>query len=162
MMAVCSALATRSGVAGSGTRTTLAVIPAKAGIHVDGCGLAATTPNSSAVWGPAFAGMTTEGVGVDSVSSLCTDIALNFRAGCDRATRSGVIPAKAGIHADRLALADGMVTPTSNAPAVWIPAFAGMTAEGAGDDTAFPLRADRDRATRSGVIPIAPKNSRAR
>ncbi|MET4632947.1 hypothetical protein ABIE08_000860 [Kaistia defluvii] len=75
MMAVCSALATRSGVAGSGTRTTLAVIPAKAGIHVDGCGQAATTPNASAVWIPAFAGMTTEGVVADAALSVRGSIA---------------------------------------------------------------------------------------
>jgi len=73
MMAVCSALATRSGVAGSGP--TLAVIPAKAGIHVDGCGQAATTPNASAVWIPAFAGMTTEGVVADAALSVRGPIA---------------------------------------------------------------------------------------
>ena len=70
-MAVCSALATRSGV-----------IPAKAGIHAAAFapahGSGVSTPKASAGWIPAFAGMTTEGV--DAASSVCAAAALSVHA----------------------------------------------------------------------------------
>jgi hypothetical protein len=50
------------------------------------------------------------------------------------ALRSGVIPAKAGIHACGFAQDDAIAASTPKATADWIPAFAGMTAEGIGAD----------------------------
>ena len=109
-------------------RPALAVIPAKAGIHVAAFAqaqwTAATTPEASAVWIPAFAGMTTEGVGAVA--------ALPCRADRDRVARRtlAVIPAKAGIHVDDCAQAQGTAATTPEASTKWIPAFAGMTTQG--------------------------------
>ncbi|WEK49171.1 MAG: hypothetical protein P0Y66_15645 [Candidatus Kaistia colombiensis] len=110
---------------GSDARPTLAVIPAKAGIHAAAFTevgrVAVSTPKAPAEWIPAFAGMTTEGV--------VTDAALLSRADCDRVARPmlAVIPAEAGIHAAVFAQADGFAASTTKASAEWIPAFAGMT-----------------------------------
>lgn len=71
------------------------------------------------------------------------------------ATRSGVIPAKAGIHMAGFAvvLAGTVRTSTPMASAEWIPAFAGMTAEGVVAATVLPPGAICDHAPRSAVIP---------
>ncbi|BCP53324.1 hypothetical protein K32_19410 [Kaistia sp. 32K] len=89
MRAVVTSAFFNAVAVGSDARTTLAVIPAKAGIHAAGFvevgKVVASTPMTSAEWIPAFAGITAEGVGADA--------ALAPRAICDRTPRSAVIPA---------------------------------------------------------------------
>jgi len=82
----------------------------------------------------------------------------------DFVTHSGVIPAKAGIHAAAFARAHGTAASTPKSTAEWIPAFAGMTTEGVSVDAASSVCAAAALSVHANAAdPVTRhQNSRAR